>query len=661
MKYKPVLILILLVMIAGCGGAGGGGSSNPSTIKGTVVDINHDPVSQATITTDSLIASSLSDGTYTFNNVSSGVKILAITKQGYTTTYRKVTVSGGTSYASIAILALLDTKITQIGGGGGGVSNLDGSVSQNLPPGALSGLRDITLTSVPLDAAPYPPPAGSEFIAVIIYITPRDETLGTQATISIPNLTNLTTATSVPFYHFNTATLEWELIADANGVASQVTKTITAKIRLFGWVAAIVPIAPQAGNISGLVTDLSTGLPVEGANIWTSSFSTTTNSDGTYLLSDISTGELTVYALATGYNQASKSVTVNPGATATCNFSLVPKNTGTIHGKISDIGTLAGISNARIIGPSNLKTTTNSDGDYVLYSVPAGFVAVTAYANGYINNSISGILSGGGDLTLNLGLTPTNEATVFSDDFETDKGWTVISDFPIVTWQRKPNNPPIYDSLRPTYVTLPVGDSGQVPNAHGGSYCYWYGQIPEAAAQGCYICTQESTDSPDSGGTSIFDHIGTLTSPPIDLTGNAYATLSFFTWWEIEGINPATGYDTMMVQITANNGSTWNDIALLNPSKDPDRDTKQNYYPYSSGGYNLSGLWVKHTFDISPYVGNVIKIRFEFNTHDNKYNGFRGWLIDDLTVNPNQTAPSSISKSSVNLRPDRGMPRITPR
>lgn len=658
MLKKFIFLLLLLSLLSGCGG--GEQPASLTIIKGTVVDTNFDPLSQANITTDSIIGSSLSDGSYTLSNISPGVKILTITKQGYTTSYRKITVdNGSTVYVPIAILALLDTKVTQIGGGGGKVSNSDGSINLDIPSGILSVTTDITLTSVPLSSTPYPPPVGSQFIAVIIYITPKDETLSSQATLSIPNVTALPTGTPVPFYHFNTATLEWELITDAAGEASQVTNTITAKIRLFGWTAAIIAISPQAGNISGTVTDSSTGFPIEGVNIWTSSFSTVTESNGTYTLSNVPTGEATVYALATGYNQTSCVVTVDPGSTTTCDFSLVPKSIGTIRGKVYDIGTTGGIPGARVVGPSNMETTTDPYGDYVLYNVQAGFVNVTAYANGYLSNSNSGIVPAGGEAPIDVGLTPTAAATVFSDDFETDKGWVVSSIFGSATWQRKPNIPTIYDSLAPTYVTLPDYPPAAVPDAHGGSFSYWYGQIPAATEQGCYICTQEAGDTSNSGGTSIFWHSGTLTSPQIDLTGHAYATLSFFTWWEIEGVNPATGYDRMKVQI--HDGITWHDLALLNPSNDPDIGTKQNYYPYSSGGYNEVGLWLKHIFDLTPYVGNVIRIRFKFNTLDNKYNGFRGWLIDDLTVSPEQVSPSSISSSSIHLRPDRGKIRVTPR
>ena len=42
--------------------------------------------------------------------------------------------------------------------------------------------------------------------------------------------------------------------------------------------------------------------------------------------------------------------------------------------------------------------------------------------------------------------------------------------------------------------------------------------------------------------------------------------------------------------------------------------------------------WVKHSFDLRPYVGSQVRIRFHFDTVDTFANDYRGWYIDDVAV-----------------------------
>jgi hypothetical protein len=325
------------------------------------------------------------------------------------------------------------------------------------------------------------------------------------------------------------------------------------------------------------------------------------------------------------------------------------------------------ISGARVVGPSNITTTTNSSGYYTLYNVPAGSATVYAYANGYLNNYGTGTVYAGGTTTIEVYLTRTSEATGWFDDFETDKGWTNSYCFSNTQWQRYYSDYAYEkrDNLSPQYVTLPDYDStlGKLPLAHSYNYYYWYGQMEGQDARGCYIAVQKTGDLDLSGGTSNSSYpynYGYLVSPNIDISAYAYATLSFWTWWEIEGMNAATGYDQMKVQISTNGGTSYSDIGVLNPYSDPNV-SREVYCAYTSGGYNLPGRWVKHSFDLTSYVGNAIKIRFYFNTIDEMYNGFRGWIIDDFMVTPEAITYSSVSSSSIQKRPDGGRLRVLER
>jgi len=81
--------------------------------------------------------------------------------------------------------------------------------------------------------------------------------------------------------------------------------------------------AVDKGNISGTVTDASTGNGISGATVVTGSFSTTTDTTGKFTLSNIPVGVYKLTASAQGYNSAeSDFVGVAAGQTSEVNFAL---------------------------------------------------------------------------------------------------------------------------------------------------------------------------------------------------------------------------------------------------------------------------------------------------------------------------------------------------
>ena len=113
----------------------------------------------------------------------------------------------------------------------------------------------------------------------------------------------------------------------------------------------------------------------------------------------------------------------------------------------------------------------------------------------------------------------------------------------------------------------------------------------------------ESTGTYDSG----FQEIGGLTSIPIDLTGIDTAKLEFYHWREGEG----GGYDVSYIYISTD-GINWDQI-------------------YSSFAY--ISPWQKVSIDISAYSGNPsVQVQFYFDTIDDIFNDYRGWLVDDVSI-----------------------------
>ena len=113
--------------------------------------------------------------------------------------------------------------------------------------------------------------------------------------------------------------------------------------------------------------------------------------------------------------------------------------------------------------------------------------------------------------------------------------------------------------------------------------------------------------------------------------------LTFKTWWEIEAVNPnENGFDLMSVEYniegSAEGEGEWITLARLNPLTDPVGNESESI-PYSNLGFNQAPRWLnQEAISLSNLAGRVFKLRFTFSTVDGLYNGFRGWLLDDVQI-----------------------------
>lgn len=190
-------------------------------------------------------------------------------------------------------------------------------------------------------------------------------------------------------------------------------------------------------------------------------------------------------------------------------------------------------------------------------------------------------------------------------------------------------------------VVLAPDDSsnGYVPDPVSGKAC-WYGQAKNGTGQGNFLGAIDHTQGGEEsdGGTSDNWNAGSLTSPALDLrTAKAPLSLTFRSFWEIESVNPnENGFDLMLIEISKDNGATWQNIARLNPLSDPTYGDSsiRAPMPFSNRGFNRAPAWLwQEPIDISDLAGvHNAKIRFVFSTEDEFYNGFRGWLIDDVQI-----------------------------
>lgn len=619
---RNILLLLAVIAMGGLLGCGGDdGPSQSATVIGSVAGISLSPVSGASVNIGGVSSATGPDGTYSLDRVTSGLQVLSVSAAGYISVSRTVDVAPmATTYVPKIVLEVRDSKSTGIGSGGGEATSSDGTIILSIPSGALTSTVSVVVTNCDLLSVPYPVPSGYKLV-YLAHISPADTVLLSAATLYIPTPSE----SPVTFYHFNSSTSTW----DSLGAGTPADGKTSISLTKFGWIAAVVPLA-SPGSITGKVVS-SAGGAVAGADVIAGGSIAVTDASGNYTLSNLAAGTVSVNASKAGYSSASLSVTVVAGRTVTAaDISLSPvSGYGSVSGKIlSSVGSVV-IVGARVVAAG--KTAySDSNGNYSISDLSPGAVTVSVYAYGYENKSESVTITAGTTATKDFRLAAVSVSD-FSDNFEGDKGWTATG-----LWNRKNNPQTVKNTLVDGgYVTLP--DSGYLPAANSGTHVYWFG----GSDTGSYIGTQAGYDTPGSGGESDFLAVfkGDLISPTVNLSGYSVATLSFWTWWEIESrliSRAGTTFDLMEIGVYDASVGTWEVLGRLNP----DYNTIHVSIPYSSGGFNKSGEWIKHQYDITSFVGKNIKLRFRFDALDVGSNGFRGWLIDDVSISKDPISPA---------------------
>ncbi len=113
----------------------------------------------------------------------------------------------------------------------------------------------------------------------------------------------------------------------------------------------------------------------------------------------------------------------------------------------------------------------------------------------------------------------------------------------------------------------------------------------------------------------------TLDTPALIVpSGNTYAQLSFWQWYYAEA-----NYDGGNVKLSADGGSTW---TLLLPDIGYTGNSSALGEPVFTGSANQ--VWHKATFDLSPYKGQSVMIRWHFGSDSSV--DYAGWYIDDVLI-----------------------------
>jgi hypothetical protein len=172
------------------------------------------------------------------------------------------------------------------------------------------------------------------------------------------------------------------------------------------------------------------------------------------------------------------------------------------------------------------------------------------------------------DTTFTALFQPATVATLFSDDFETSKGWALTTGGNQATtgrWQRGDPQP-----------TTSGGITVQPGTCAGPSVNCFITGLTAGAAVG--------TNDVDGGQTSI-------QSPPIALPASSTITLRFQSFFA--HLSNATGADYFRVRVVNANG------------------VAQTVYARGGTASNVAGVWATRTVNLSAWAGQTVRLRFD--------------------------------------------------
>ena len=360
-------------------------------------------------------------------------------------------------------------------------------------------------------------------------------------------------------------------------------------------------------------------------------------------------GMYKIRGIVSGYQEAVTLTSANilQSSEAVLNLTAIQVGAvGSIGGKVVDlsgnpvVGATVRISGGEQTNGFFASAITDSEGAYNISNIAktdsngapieAFILEASAFGFGSVVKETVIVLAGK-ERTENFTLVAQEvpPGVLFADDFEQDLGGWSATGF----WNRIDlSSDTIFNTLLDAgYTALAPDEPGpraSLPQASSGDFSWWYGE-PDT---GTFIGTQSPEDFLLSGGTSTEANSGRLTSPVISLPATSQPLLRFMTWWEIESVNPNEfGFDIMELQMSTDGGASFQTIRRLNPFVDPS-DSDREPKPFSSAGYNRRPVWVLEEIDLTDYAGETVIFRFAFDTNDELYNGFRGWIIDDFEV-----------------------------
>ena len=174
----------------------------------------------------------------------------------------------------------------------------------------------------------------------------------------------------------------------------------------------VILIDITTGRVTGTVSNAGTGAPLSNATVAVTGtdLSTTTNNTGDFTLNGLSPGSQTLTISQSGFNTATKAVTVVAGTSVsagTIALTPLPPIVDPVTGTVTNATNGLPIPSASVrIVNTNLQSTTNTNGSFTINDVPVGPRTVEASATGFIANSVTVNVVPGQTQPVGISLSP---------------------------------------------------------------------------------------------------------------------------------------------------------------------------------------------------------------------------------------------------------------
>ncbi len=151
--------------------------------------------------------------------------------------------------------------------------------------------------------------------------------------------------------------------------------------------------------------------------------------------------------------------------------------------------------------------------------------------------------------------------------------------------------------------------------------------------------TEENYHSPDysitdsEGGDYVSNENNSITlTNQLSLAELENPQLSFWAKWAIEN-----DWDFVQLLTSTNNGNLWTPLATEHTNLGGYNQTGAENEPLFDGSSN----WVQNTVNLSPYIGQNVKFKFEL--HSDSYIEYDGFYFDDFSITSTLSSPLAAS------------------
>ncbi len=145
-----------------------------------------------------------------------------------------------------------------------------------------------------------------------------------------------------------------------------------------------------------------------------------------------------------------------------------------------------------------------------------------------------------------------------------------------------------------------------------------------------------------------------MQTPPIDLTGFFQAALTFDHYYDFDDCSgdPTFEPDGGIVEVSTDGGANWQQIFPVGGYPYVLDDVCSNPLAFNQAySHTSNGAFVQALFDLSPFAGNTLRIRFHAGWDCGNCQFNEGWYIDDVSVTSLTPRWVSVSPHAATIAP----------